>query len=250
MRRAVAEATMKPPKRSGHRPHRKHRALRTGSSPNLPEIIDESNLSVLNPALGFLFGRLREARALFEQKGDNGRLAAMIALSAFWQFITLFRTPLAENLHIPIVRLRDALAMLEHNKIEPILRPVPRRGRARSSHSYAAIKGYATATVELLRQAGLDPQGAHRAVARVLRQVGIRPERGRDPVTGTTVKNWCDEIAEDYGRRGTAALTHDLFLGDEQERFSALPKDKAKGFALRLLAASVGSIFPNLQKPT
>jgi hypothetical protein len=241
---------VKPPKRAGQRPRRERRALRTARSPNLPEIIDESNLSLLNPALSYLFGRLREARALFEQKGDNGRLGAMIALSAFWQFITLFRTPLAENLHIPIVRLRDALAMLEHNRIEPILKPVPRRGRAPSSHSYAALKGYATATVDLLRQADLDPEGAHRAVARVLRQLGVRPERGRDPVTGTTVKNWCDEISEDYGRRGTAALTYDLFLGDEQERFSALPKEQAKRFALQLLAALVGSIFPNLQKPT
>jgi hypothetical protein len=177
-------------------------------------------------------------------------MGTMIALTAFWQFITLFGSPLAENLHIPVVRLRDALAMLEHGKVEPILKPVRRPGRAPSSHSYAALKGAATATVDLLRQAGLDPEGAHRTVARVLRQPGVRPERGRDPVTGTTVKNWCDEISEDYGRRGTAALMHDLFLGDEQERFSALPKDQAKRFALQLLATLVGSIFPNLQKPT
>ena len=40
----------------------------------LPETIGEADLEKLNLALRFLFGRLREARAQFEQKGDNGRL--------------------------------------------------------------------------------------------------------------------------------------------------------------------------------
>src|SRR5262249_62434863 len=56
----------------------------------LPETIGKANLSTLNSALGFLFNRLREARKQFEQEVDNGRQGACTALSAFWQFITLF----------------------------------------------------------------------------------------------------------------------------------------------------------------
>jgi hypothetical protein len=39
----------------------------------LPEAIGEADLSTLNKALAFLFGRLRQARADFENVGDDGR---------------------------------------------------------------------------------------------------------------------------------------------------------------------------------
>ena len=82
----------------------------------LPETIGEADLEKLNLALGFLFSQLREARAQFEQKGDNGRLGACNALGALWQFITLFRAPYAQSLQVPILRLQDALASLEQNR--------------------------------------------------------------------------------------------------------------------------------------
>src|SRR6516162_6864935 len=68
----------------------------------LPETIGKADLSTLNSALGFLFNRLREG-------ADNGRQGVCTALSAFWQFITLFEKPLEETLHVPILRLQDAL---------------------------------------------------------------------------------------------------------------------------------------------
>ena len=58
----------------------------------LPETIGEADLDKLNLALGFLFGRLREARAGL---GTNERLATCYALDAFWNFVALFRMPYA-----------------------------------------------------------------------------------------------------------------------------------------------------------
>ena len=211
----------------------------------LPEKIGDADLRMLNSALGFLFGQLREARAQFAQEGDNGRRGAWTALCSFWRFITLFSTPVAETLHIPVVRLQDALTMLNRNRIEPILKPVRRHGRAPSSYSYQCLKGCAAATVQLLLQAGLDHAEAHLAVATQLRKRGVRPDRGSGTVTRNTVRNWRNEISADVGRRSAAALTYDTKL---PEWVLALPKHRARQFALRLLDDYVLSVFPELQK--
>src|SRR5262245_29870090 len=55
----------------------------------LPETIGEADLSTLNLALGFLFDRLRQSHARFEQEGDSDRQSVFSALGAFWSFITL-----------------------------------------------------------------------------------------------------------------------------------------------------------------
>jgi hypothetical protein len=223
-----------------------HRAKGT-----LPEIIGEADLSTLNSALGFLFGRLREARERFDQDGDDGRLAAFKALGALWSFITLFKTPLEEALHVPITRLQDALVGLEQNRIEPILKPVRRCGRAPSSQSYDGLKGHAAATVQLLLlQAGLARDDAHRAVATQLKQIGVRPGRGAGTATATTVRNWCDEAANDFERLGMVAMMYDYKLARGQEMLSALPKDQARQAILQELANWVRTIFPELRKNT
>jgi hypothetical protein len=217
----------------------------------LPETIGEADLSTLNSGLDFLFGRLRQARERFEKEGDDGRRAAFSALGACWSFITLFRMPLEEALHVPIVRLRDALAGLDEGRTEPIVKAVPRPGRAPSSHAYNSMKGYAAATVQLLQQSGLARDDALGAVARQLRELGVRPERGSGTVTASTVRNWCNEVSSDVGRRGTAAMMYDDALApEERERFSSLPKDRKRRFALESLAALVRATFPELQKTT
>ena len=216
----------------------------------LPETIGEADLSTLNSALGFLFGGLRRAQAQFEREKDNGRWGAFTALGAYWMFITLFRTPHEEGLEVPILRLQDALVGLDHNRIEPILKPVRRCGRAPASHPYACVKGHAAATVQLLLQKGLARGDAHRAVARQLRHL-VRPARGSGPITATTVRNWCDEVSRDVDRHGTAAQMYDYILARAgKETFWALPKEQAKQFALQKLAGYAASMFPELQKPT
>jgi hypothetical protein len=71
----------------------------------LPEKIEKADLRTLNLGLGFLFRRLRQAQARFEQEGDSDRQSVFSALGAFWSFITLFGGPFAENLHVPMLRL-------------------------------------------------------------------------------------------------------------------------------------------------
>jgi hypothetical protein len=216
----------------------------------LPEKIGDADLSTLNSALSFLFGRLREARAEFDQEGEGGRRGIVNALGAYWTFITLFRTPLAESLHVPILRLQEALAMLGQGRTEPMLKAVKRRGRAPSGPAYRGLKGHAAVTVQLLLQVGLARGDAHRAVATQLRQLGVKPERGSGTVTATTIRNWYDEVSKDFGRHDTAAMMYDYKLARGQEMLSVLPKDQAKRRALQELAGWVQLIFPKPRKPT
>jgi hypothetical protein len=216
----------------------------------LPDRIGDVELSTLNAAFGFLFGRLREARTQFDHE-DNGRPGAFTALGAFWMFITLFRAPYQEELQVPILRLQDALAGLDENRVDPIVKPSPRRGRAPSSHAYASMKGHAAATVQRLLQTGMARDDAHKQVAKELSKLAVRVERGSGIVTSTTVRNWCDEISGDVGRHGTATRMYDSVLAPaEQEKFSALQKDQARRFALQSLTAWTRAVFPQPQKPT
>ena len=81
-------------------------------------------------------------------------------------------------------------------------------------------------------------------MARQLRELGIRPERGSGTVTATTVRNWCNEVPSDVDRRGTAALMYDDRLApEERERFLSLPKDRAIELALERLTAWILSVF-------
>jgi hypothetical protein len=217
----------------------------------LPETLQATDLDTLNSALDFLFSRLREAREQFDKEGDHGRLGAANALSSLLQFIAHFRAPYAESLQVPILRLLDALAMLQQNRVEPILRPVARTGRAPSSGVQASLRGQAAATVQLLLQVGLAPDKARDEVANKLRRLGIRPERGSGSITGITVRHWCEEVSSDVRRQGAAAIMYDMILAPtEQERFSKIPKDQAKSYALQSLAHWVQSLFPESQKPS
>jgi len=165
-------------------------------------------------------------------------------------FITLFRTPFEEEVYVPILRLQDALAMLDKNRIEPILKPVRRSGRSPSSNTYLCLKGCAAVTVERLLQAALARDGAHRAIARELRNLGVRPERGSGTITATTVRNWCDEVSSDFGRHGIAAMMYDKKLASNKaEGLSELPKDQVEQSLLKL-RAWVLSLFPELLKPS
>jgi hypothetical protein len=102
------------------------------------------------------------------------------------------------------------------------------------------VKGHAAATVKRLTQTGMALKDAHKAVARELKNHGVRPERGSGQVDPDTVRNWCDEVASDVGRHGTAALMYDqMFTDEEQKRFSELPKEEAKRLALASLAGFV-----------
>ena len=217
----------------------------------LPELITVGDLDTLNAGLGFFFADLRRALELFQQSEGQGRAGAIKALGAMWQLIALFKEPFAENLHVPVLRLQDALLALVENNVSPMLRPVPRSGRASSTGARAALRGYAAGTVARLVQAEVPQEQAHARVASALVKLGVGPKRGAGRVTATTVRHWCDEVAADVGRRGGAAVVYDgMFRDEERQRFSCLPSDSARrSLALKSLVSWVQGILPELQNP-
>jgi hypothetical protein len=241
-RLAAAESV----KKSGDQPP--HLSFLMQLQGSLPETIAETNLKILNSGLGFLFDRLRMARQQYDEGGDGGRVAAFTALGAMWQFIVLFKLPLMENLHAPILKLQDALVALDKNNVLPILKPIARAGRVASSHAYLTLQGHAAGTVMRLRELDIDRKNAYAFVAKELAKLGVRPERGKNAITPNTVRHWCDGVASDVGRLGTAAMTYDMMFTPEQnKKFRARPAAEAKTFALSSLRHYVQVMFPELR---
>ena len=217
----------------------------------LPEGVSRADLIVLNAALSFLFAHLREARRLFDEEGDAGRLGAFTALGALVQFVLLFEKPTSETLHTPILRLQDALVSLDKNSVLPILAPTRRRGRGESSGAHLALKGHVAGTVRRLISLGVDRSDAHKKVAVTLRRLGLRAERGSGHVTAGTIRNWCNEVSSDVSRNGTAAQVCDsMFDEAEEHRFASLSQTDARRFALESLSHWVQWLFPKLRKAT
>jgi hypothetical protein len=94
-------------------------------------------------------------------------------------------------------------------------------------------------------EANVSLPDARALVAEALVELGVRPERGSKQITARTVRTWCEEVAEDVGRHGAAAIVYDgMFTNDERRRFSALESDQARhALALNSLAGFVGVHF-------
>jgi hypothetical protein len=223
-------------------------------SGTLPETASAGDLPKLNQALEFLFADLRHASELFHQPGDDGRAGAAAALGAMSRFVMLFERPLAESLQAPMLRLHAALSALNGNKVEPIVKPVARRGRSDSSAARLALKGASAGTVRRLLDIGIARPDAFRAVSNQLKKIGVRPERGPGDITDTTIRHWCNTVAADVSRTGAAATVHDsMFTAEENARFAAMPRDEAQAFALASLADFIQLNFPEIvgrPKPT
>jgi hypothetical protein len=215
---------------------------------SLPEEVAEEDLDTLNAGLRFLFDDLRSAQRLYQEQGDSGRAGASAALGAVWRYLMLFKGPLAETLHVPILNLHASLQALDNGFVGPILKPVPHRGRPPSTDAREALKGCAAGAVQRLLRTGLSRQDANVAVAKQLTRLGVRPERGSaGEVTADTVRHWCEEVAIDVGRYGTAATMYDsMFSAAEVDRFSALPLDQARSHTLDSLVGFVQAIFPEM----
>jgi hypothetical protein len=217
----------------------------------LPEALTARDLKALNAALSFFFADLRHAWTLFQASEGHGRAGAIWALGAMWRLVVLFQQPLADNLQVPILRLQDALRTLDDNEVDPMLKPAPRSGRARSSGARAVLRGHAAGTVKRLMQAGLAKTKACARVATTLTKLGVHPERGSGQITATTIRHWCDEVAADAGRRSDAATVYDgMFTEDERNRFLGLSSDgKRQSFAIKSLEGFVRAVLPEMRKP-
>ena len=146
---------------------------------SLPEAITEGDLATLNSGLGFLFAWLREARQQHDkdQMADGSRQSLRSVPCG--NSLTLFNSPLAEGLHVPILKLMEALAALDQNNVLPVLRPVARAGRAPSSHAYASLQGHAAGAVNASSDAGSRSPSKLCACRKRVDQAGCRPDRGR-----------------------------------------------------------------------
>jgi hypothetical protein len=263
---------MKPFTKQGNRKPRKNRALvsagnsvksKTQSSDlpphlhflvrfkgSLPETIVEGDLATLNAGLAILFDQLRQAKRQHDEEADGGRAAARTTVGSMWQFVMLFNAPLAELLHMPALNLQTALLALEDNNVVPMLKPVARHGRAPADQRFLTLQGHASGTVRRLKELGHDLVSSRKEVARVLVKLGVRPQRGPNAITANTVRHWCDEVAVDVGRSGTAAVMYDsMFTDEENRKFQTLTPIDARRHALASLKGYVHTTFPELRAP-
>jgi hypothetical protein len=217
----------------------------------LSESLSAAELPKLNRALRLLFGDLRHASQLFRECGDGGREGAVVALGAVWRFVVLFDRPFSESLHVPLLRLQDALMALENNQVDPVVRAVRRRGRSASSVRQVALRANAAGAVRRLCEAGVERANAYRQVAKLLNELGVKAERGSKDLSATTIRHWCNKVAEDVSRSGDAARVYDsMFSPDEIDRFARLSNNQAQKHALDSLAGFVETIFPELARPS
>jgi hypothetical protein len=157
-----------------------------------------------------------------------------------------FSEILAEGLHIPLLNLHGALLALNHNSVEPLLKPTPSVGRAPESEPRQALIGFAVGTVGRLRWTGLSNPAAYKAVADTLQKMGVNPSRGSGRVTGRTVRNWCETVSADVGGRTIAAMNANLMLSPKwQAVIKAQPPEKARKFTLGSLTVAVRKLSSN-----
>lgn len=200
---------------------------------SLPDRIGPDQLAHLNEALHWLFGELRDA-AEHHRSGDNGgRDGAFHAIKAVTAFLMLFRSVNKKGLQAPLALLANALTALDHNTVEPMMKPVPRPGRAPASSGRQSLKGVAAYVVRQLQDVGIDRTTACKDVAAQLVACDVRPDRGSGKITHRTIREWCDAISADVGRRGDDRQTFDGMLAGNKR----LPRKKARQLLLARLAS-------------
>jgi hypothetical protein len=105
--------------------------------------------------------------------------------------------------------------------------------RAPASEGRQSFKGLVTYTVRRLQKLGMDDKAARGVVAKQLRMLGVKPDRGSRDLTARTLREWRKAIAADVG----AAKTYDDLLADPQnEIFNKLSREKAIQGLLNKLA--------------
>jgi hypothetical protein len=182
---------------------------------DIPETVDPDDLPSLNRALEALFTVLRDVRR--QRDNHNERAATAIALMAAVSFLKLFRPVSTELLHVPLLNLANALAALDNNTVEPILRPTKRRGRARSSLRRFSLWGTAVGAARRLELTGLRPEDANKQVAKKLTKLGISTAHGSNDITARTVRLWRQRVDEGGQIASATHRTPDLRAGEEDD---------------------------------
>ena len=187
---------------------------------------------------------LRAAQSEFADGNHlNGAYLSLLAVSAF---LSLFGPVKQEGLSAPLAALESALWALDEGVVEPILKPARRArgGRARSSVLRQELKGAAVYVAHRLHSLGLEQKEALAIVAAELRRIGVKPDRGSGEITPRTIRGWCDEVAADVGRDGTAAQRCYLLLSHPEDRtLDDMPPEAAKSWLrsrLRFFVTAIG----------
>jgi hypothetical protein len=181
----------------------------------LPERIEPSDLRLLNEALAYLFQELDKANALYQSNANAGREGVIHSVETVLKFLSVFAPVISSRLHAPLAVLFDALMNLDSGTVLPLLKPAKKTGRARASALRSSLIGAAAFTVRRLTETGMKAPAAYKAVARCLRDAGIKPARGRaGTLTERTIRGWCEEVNTDVGRQGEASQTYDLLIFD------------------------------------
>jgi hypothetical protein len=154
--------------------------------------------SPLEQAVFDLQDKLREAACL------EGRPAAIDALLAVVEFLSVISGSGECLLQRPINELVSALTSLNDGKVLPLLEPVRRPGSPRNSVAKEGAKAIAAYVVKRLCETGVDANEAYERVALVCRKAGVRPGRKgaanqKGEMTARTVREWCEAISADVG---------------------------------------------------
>jgi hypothetical protein len=161
-------------------------------------------------ALELFFGGLQRAASQFIEGKDAGRGGVAEALNAVMEFLSSCG---AVYCRWPFVGLANAIDSLENGNVLPLLKPRPRSGGLPASISREGANALAVITAHQLCETGLDRREAFEKVAKVCREVGLKPGRkgakgsqGLAPeTTEGTLRYWGEKIAEDVGRHSRAA---------------------------------------------
>jgi hypothetical protein len=131
----------------------------------------------------------------------EGRPAAIEALLAVSEFLSVISAPNEFPYQRPFNSLTSALKALDDGEVQPLLQPMRRSGRSPDSLAKAYVKALAVRIAQRLCEAGMDKAEAYEKVALVCRKCGIRPGRkGSDKpceMTARTVRFWSNQISKD-----------------------------------------------------
>jgi hypothetical protein len=206
----------------------------------LPEAVTLADLTILNEALTSLFARLREASTLYRDVPDDGRWGTIVTLRAMAEFLLRFQPIIADELYLPLFNLASALVSLEFNNVAPILRRIPRSGRAPDSVVRQVMVGTAVGAVKQLQFIGIDAAAARKAVAATLVKQGIKPTRGKGQISIRTIREWCERVDADTAAQMPTTKEAARMMSEKwQRRLASIPQPEAREEVLRNFSESI-----------
>ena len=105
----------------------------------------------------------------------------------------------------------------------PFLQKTKKSGRVPVGALRSSFEGHAVGIVRVLNNSGLSLRDARRMVAREINRAGVRPTRGKGPITERTIREWDERVAE-YPASLTARAYDRFIRGRHWGSFAA--KDK------------------------